>query len=561
MTHRLLSLILLLAVVCGVQAATPIVNLTPAPRDMQMGEGQFSLPQRISIDVAGVPDSVRHEAERLQQVLSKSTGRKVTLVEGKKGASIRLAMDPALGWEAYRMEVTPSQVVLTASGSTGMFYAMQSLKKVLPANVMAEVRGEKGTAYVIPCMTVDDAPRFWYRGFMLDCGRHFFTIDEIKHILDGMAMYKLNYFHWHLSEDQGWRFEVKKYPRLTQVGSVTPKVRWTDMEQGTRWIEEPYGPYYYTQEQCRDIVEYARQLHIQVIPEIDMPGHFTAAMASYPEFSCTPDGEHHVWTNQGGISSDVLNVGDERAVRFAQDILQEVMDVFPGEFVHIGGDECPSSAWERNVQCQAQLHNLCAQGVLSDTTSYRPLQSYFIHRMGQMVKSHGRRLILWNESITAKGADLDLIKGTDAIVFCWNPCQPGALKAAQMGLDCVITEWGPGCYYINRKQSDAPGEPDAAGYGGKGDQLPGVYAYKPVPDNVPADLRHHYAGVQATFWTEWVCDIHYADYLAYPRLLAVAEAGWSPQEKKDWDNFLSRCKADTRLLELTGRLYGKHFLE
>ena len=198
---------------------------------------------------------------------------------------------------------------------------------------------------------------------MLDCGRHFFTVQDIKHVLDGMAMYKLNYFHWHLTEDQGWRFEVKKYPRLTEIGSVASDCRWNDMEKGYYWLGHQYGPYFYTQDQCREIVRYADSLHIQVIPEIDMPGHICAALASYPEFSCDPKAEHKVQTNQGGVYSDVLNVGNPAAVQFARDVLTEVMDVFPCEYVHIGGDECPSTAWEHNQQCQQLLQSLIAKGI------------------------------------------------------------------------------------------------------------------------------------------------------------------------------------------------------
>lgn len=323
-------------------------------------------------------------------------------------------------------------------------------------------------------------------------------MDEIKHILDGLAIYKYNYFHWHLTEDQGWRFEVKKYPRLTTVGSVAPDCRMTDMKKGHYWLGKPYGPYFYTQEQCREIVEYARNLHIEVIPEIDMPGHIMAALAAYPEFSCNPEGEHKVQTFQGGVWSDVLNVGDPKAVQFARDVLTEVMDVFPGQYVHIGGDECPTSAWETNAMCQEHLAYLVKDGKVKDLGQdskhrFRPLQSYFITQMYDHIKARGRKMILWNESVTAAGADLDLIKSTGATIFCWNPCQQGAAIAASLGLDAVISEWGPGCYYINRKQHDGEGEPVAAGTGRKSDQLPAVYAYKPVPDKVTnPEWKKHY---------------------------------------------------------------------
>jgi hexosaminidase len=256
-------------------------------------------------------------------------------------------------------------------------------------------------------------------------------------------------------------------------------------------------------------------------------------------------------------------VGDPKAVQFARDVLTEVMDVFPGQYVHIGGDECPTNAWESNAQCQEHLANLIKEGKVKNLEkhSFRPLQSYFIKQMNDHIKARGRKMILWNESITAGGADLDIIKSTGATIFCWNPCQQGAAIAASLGLDAVITEWGPGCYYINRKQHDGEGEPVAAGTGRKSDQLPAVYAYKPVPDKVtdPA-IKKHYIGVQATFWTEHVSDIQYFNYLAFPRFLAVAEAAWTPEEKKDFESLRTRFTADTLLLDLTGRLYGKHFI-
>ncbi len=573
-------LVCLLMAVVAVYAQQQFVNLTPLPQQMEVGAGSYILPKRYTVDVSNLPDSVQAEAAKFVTAIKRATGCKGRLTAKGKGADIVMSVDKSIPYEGYKLNVTEQGIRISASGARGFFYAFQTIKKIMPANVMAGMtvkealnneqfiihNSQLGQSPEVPCVDIVDAPRFWYRGFMLDCGRHFFTVEEIKHILDAMAIYKMNYFHWHLTEDQGWRFEVKKYPRLTTVGSVASDCRMTDMEKGHYWLGKPYGPYFYTHEDCREIVEYARNLHIEVIPEIDMPGHIMAALAAYPEFSCNPEGEHKVQTFQGGVWPDVLNVGNPCAVQFARDVLTEVMDVFPGSYVHIGGDECPTSAWEKNEQCQQQLELLIKEGKVKDPGAeskhrFRPLQSYFISQMNDHIKARGRKMILWNESVTAAGADLDLIKKTGATIFCWNPCQRGAAIAASLGLDAVITEWGPGCYYINRKQHNREGEPVAAGNGGPGDQLPAVYAYKPVPDNVtdPA-LRKHYAGVQATFWTEHVSDINYFNYLAFPRLLAVAEAGWSPEEKKDFESLRTRFTADTVLLRLTGRLYGHHFI-
>ncbi|MCM1372053.1 MAG: beta-N-acetylhexosaminidase [Bacteroides sp.] len=556
-------------------SARQFVNLTPQPKKMTVASGKYTLLRSYTIGALALPDSLRMEAIKFIDTVAGATGCHGHLSRSSK-ADIVMKVDTSLPDEGYGLKVTSKRIYMSASTATGFFYAFQTLKKMMPANVMAGLSVEEAKqkmpwfeAYArpeIPCVEIDDEPRFSYRGFMLDCGRHFFTVEEIKQVLDAMAIYKMNYFHWHLTEDQGWRFEVKKYPRLTTVGSVASDCRMTDMKKGHYWLGKPYGPYFYTQDDCREIVEYARDLHIEVIPEIDMPGHIMAALAAYPEFSCTPDGEHKVQTYQGGVWSDVLNVGNPKAVQFARDVLTEVMDVFPGRYVHIGGDECPTSAWEQNEQCHVQLDKLIKEGKVKDAGAdskhrFRPLQSYFIKQMHEHIAARGRKMILWNESVTAQGADLDLIKSTGATIFCWNPCQRGAAIAASLGLDAVITEWGAGCYYINRKQHNGENEPVAAGNGGAGDQLPAVYAYKPVPDNVTdPNLRKHYVGVQATFWTEHVSDIDYLNYLAFPRLLAVAEAGWSPEENKDFEGFRTRFTADTMLFQLTGRLYGHHFI-
>lgn len=534
--------------------------ITPSPKSISYGTGHFTLPRKYSVSLADFTDGeMKKEATQFVGSLDRTTGYKGKLKKGTKGTFV-LLKDSTIESEGYQMDITPRRVTIKVSTTAGLFYAFQSVRQMLPPHVMAGLACDTVAAYRLPVASIDDAPRFSYRGFMLDCGRHFFTVQDIKHVLDGMAMYKLNYFHWHLTEDQGWRFEVKKYPRLTEIGSVASDCRWNDMEKGYYWLGHQYGPYFYTQDQCREIVRYADSLHIQVIPEIDMPGHICAALASYPEFSCDPKAEHKVQTNQGGVYSDVLNVGNPAAVQFARDVLTEVMDVFPCEYVHIGGDECPSTAWEHNQQCQQLLQSLIAKGITpaQEKPNCRPLQSYFITQMAEHLKQRGRKMALWNESVTAHGADLNLIKQTGATIFCWHPCQQGARTAASLGLDCIITEYGPGCYYINRKQSDAPGEPGAAGSGK--DNLEMTFRYVPVPESVPANQRHHYKGVQGTFWTEHVCDISYVDYLAYPRLIAIAETGWSPLEKPGFDDFLRRFRHEAGILQMRGFNFGKHYL-
>ena len=337
------------------------------------------------------------------------------------------------------------------------------------------------------------------------------------------------------------------------MGSVSEKCRLNPMDRGTYWTDQPYGPYYYTQEQMREVVRYAAERHISVLPEVDMPGHFCAALASYPEFSCTPQGQHRVQTNQGGVYADVMNVANPAAVQFAKDILDELMDIFPYPYIHIGGDECPTQAWEQNAQCQSMLQQL-------GLDSYRKLQTRFIDDISRHVQSRGKQLIVWNESVTAGGADLDLMAGTNATVMSWHPCQRGARMAAELGLNTIVTEYhtAQGGYYINRKQD--PNDTYAAAGAGD-DTVEGSYNYVPVPDDVPEALRPRYIGVQGTFWTEWVSDGPYLEYLALPRLMAVAEAGWTPQDKKDFQDFRARMSQDRPWLDLRGYQYGKHIFK
>lgn len=281
------------------------VNLTPAPAEMSVGKGEVTLPKTFAVGVSKDFDSnITLEAQRFVRDLQATLGGyEVTLSDTHKGAFIQVIPDPALDYEAYTLDVRKNKIIVRVASTDGAFYAFQSIKKMLPANVIAGVNETR--TYTLPVVKINDKPRFEYRGFMLDVSRHFHTIAEIKRLLDVMAVYKMNVFHWHLTDDQGWRAEIKKYPRLTTIGAKSQNCRVTDMEKGTYWTNEPYGPYFYTQEEMRDVVQYAAERHIDVLPEVDMPGHFVAALASYPEFSCNPRGQHNVLTHQGDRKSVV----------------------------------------------------------------------------------------------------------------------------------------------------------------------------------------------------------------------------------------------------------------
>ena len=542
MKHRLLCFLMLLSLLPFTTWAQSFVNLTPRPKTMTVKSGVLPLPSQFTISYTSLDELSINEVNKFANDYQYATGNSVIVAADDANALVQVSLLPSsntLKEGGYKINVTTTGVSVQAKSALGFYYAFQSIKKMLPANVMAGVKDAKITSLSLPRVSITDEPRFAYRGFMLDVSRHFFTIEEVKRMIDVMSYYKLNAFHWHLSDDQGWRVEIKKYPKLTSVASMAPNSRFTDMDERTQyWINKPYGPYFYTQEQIKDVVAYAKARHIEVIPEIDMPGHFCAALAAYPEFSCTPQETHTVQID-GGIYPDVMNVANPNAVQFTKDILSELIDMFPSEYIHIGGDECPVSAWKNNKECQEMYAKL-------GLTDYRQLQSHFIKEMADFVKSKGRKLAVWNEAITASGADLKLMKATGATVFCWTGPEAAVTKANKLGLPSIYTPWGP--YYINRKQGSSELDPPGAGDGTDNVQ-------KTYETNPPAATSY---GVQGTFWTEHVSDAKYMEWLALPRLLAIAENGWTPQARKDFSDFQKRMTADTTLLNYGNYRYCKY---
>ena len=547
----------LFTVLCQSLLAANSINLTPVPKSMTIGEGELVLPHNFTIFV-DAPDSIAAEAEHFAEHMNEVAGMSVDVVA--KGATplitvIHKTGADALAPEGYTLEITSTGVTIGATTATGCYYAFQTIKKLLPPHVMAGVPDAKVTSYALPVVDIADEPRFAYRGFMLDVSRHFFEMDELKRMIDVMAYYKMNRFHWHLTDDQGWRIEIKKYPKLTSVGSVRNDSYMCDFKYGGYYTKETYGPYFYTQDEARELVAYARERHIEIVPEVEFPGHACAAVAAYPEFSCWPNGSHNVQVN-GGIFSDVLNVANPGAVRFAKDVLDEIVEIFPYEQIHIGGDECPTSAWSGNAECQALMQEMGFSHI-------RELQSHFVRQLSDHLTSkegnERRTVIMWNESLSAAGTNVEMIEGTGGMMMCWEPgnTYPTALKAAKMGMKSIITPQVP--YYINRKHCNDPGEPKVAGHGG--DNLQVVYNHLPIPNDVPEELHPYYHGIQGTFWTEHVGDDMLLEYLALPRLIAIAESAWSPQSKKNFDDFCRRVAADTVLLNYNKYTYARYYIE
>ena len=542
---KLRTLLLALACVCValVQAASPL-SLIPLPASVQQGSGQFTFPAKVQLCVPSYTgDSVKAVAKRWAGNFTKSTGIKVSV--GKKAnAAIQLRLNSGLAPEAYDLKVTRERIVIEAARPAGFFYALQTLNQLLPSRaVMAGVKATDVQAWTLPVVTIKDHPRFEWRGFMLDEGRHFYGKEEIKKLLDVMAAYKLNRFHWHLTEDQGWRIEIKKYPRLTEVGAWrnSKVLGWGEVKpDGQR-----YGGFY-TQKDAREIVRYAQERFIEIVPEVDIPGHSQAAVAAYPEFlSCDPQNQHEVWLWQG-VSPDVINVSHPQAVQFAKDVIDELTAIFPFRYIHLGGDECPTNKWEANEACRQQLASIGSKNFRDlQINFYRQLQDH----IAQKPASEQRQLIFWNEVLHGNTRPL----GTDITIMAWVGADGAAKDAAQRGMKTILSPQIP--YYINRRQSNLPTEPRSQGHGTE--TVEAVYNYVPMA-GIPADLQQQYMGVQANFWTEWVEEASVVQYLMFPRLAAVAEAGWTPQQLRKYPDFLERLQAEAKYYDLRGVDYGKH---
>lgn len=537
--------------------------MIPQPAEMTVGDGSFLLAGRVVVcypkdacrDLQRVVDDFVKDIKTTTGVRLRKSTYKQDVVDlglcelpvsvcGKKGdAHICFHTDEAMGCEAYRLSVKENRIVITASRPAGFFYALQTLKQLLPPNVTAGVPDAAVSEWRIPVVEIYDEPRFAWRGFMLDEGRHFYGMDEIKKIIDVMAVYKMNRFHWHLTEDQGWRIEIKRYPKLTEVGAWrnSKVLGWGDVKpDGMR-----YGGFY-TQKQAREIVEYAKARFVEIVPEVDIPGHSQAAVASYPEIlACDPENEHGVWLWQG-VSADVINVANPAAVQFAKDVIDELTDIFPFGYIHLGGDECPTNKWEANEECKALLKQI-------GSDRFRDLQIHFYKQLKEHIaakpREQQRRLIFWNEVLHGNTQPL----GNDITIMAWIGADAAAKDAASRGMNTILTPQIP--YYINRRQSKLESEPRSQGHGTE--TVEAVYSYVPMK-NVPADLQDRYLGVQANFWTEWVEDASTVQYLMLPRLAAVAEAGWSQPARRDYTDFVRRLQPHAEFYRLKGVDYGKH---
>ena len=531
----ILSLALVLS--CTSKPQPQPFSVIPMPNDVTLSEGSFALAGQEFYADAALDEASLKAVKGLADQLALVSGKKATCSTEDKGQKVRFLLNPNLGAEEYALNVNDKGVSVEASAFGGFFYAIQTLKQMLPAEIYGTKKAK--AAWVLPYVSILDAPRFDYRGIHMDPCRHFWSVEETKRYIDIAATYKLNRLHWHLTEDQGWRMEIKKYPKLTEVGawrSGTCIGKDFDSSDGIR-----YGGYY-TQDEMREIVAYAAERNITVIPEVDLPGHMVAALAAYPELGCT-GGPYEVWT-RWGISEDVLCVGKEETFTFLEDVLTEVMDIFPSEYIHIGGDECPKVRWQECPLCQARIKalGLKAHGNIS---AEQELQCYVTARIQKFINDHGRKIIGWDEILEG-----DLAPG--ATVMSWRGTE-GGIEAAQRGFDAIMTP--NGYMYIDYYQSqERDKEPLCIGGLVTVEKL---YSYEPF-DGMAPGTEEHILGVQANLWTEYVVSPEMLEYMLLPRMCALSEVQWCNADRKDYVRFDASLDHTFKMLDVMGYTYAKH---
>ena len=516
-------------------------HIIPQPKDIQDREGQFTLTQGMKIFAQG--EANRKVATFFVNKLNRSTGLGLTLTAKKGQAQIQLLSNSKIkGDEAYRLTVSPKQVVAEASTDRGLFYAMQTFLQMLPPEVEinAQCSTLKGHCSMLnaqcsmlnvtwssPCAVINDEPRFEYRSFMLEPCRHFFTIDEIKKQIDIMAMYKANNMHFHLTEDQGWRVEIKKYPRLTEVGATA--IGRPNTADGSA------GPsrYYYTQDELRDLVAYAQERFINIIPEFEMPGHELAAIAAYPWLSCRDlqVKPRSAW----GVEPIIMCAGKETTFQFLQDVVDELVQIFPSKYFHIGGDEAPRNEWKRCPLCQKRADELGFKDEQGRSREAQ-LQSYVVTRMEKYLNDYGRAIIGWDEIL--EGGNLN----KSAIVMSWRGTN-GGIQAAKAGHKAIMSPSSDG-YYLDYYEGDCSLEPVAASYAGRV-PLSKTYNYEPISAELEGELEQFILGPQGNLWTEYIPNTEVLELRAYPRLLAIMETGWTQRKLKNYDDFCRRLDSDS----------------
>lgn len=524
--------IVLVVVSCGKVSPTDgRIDVIPLPNQITMCEGHFTLKSSTPIVQTFEADGMAYALAFWNDVMMDVLGSELAInssAEAIRGA-INILQDTSLEKEQYRLSVSDGSIEIAASTANGVFYAFQTLRQMLPIASFHEAVAR----IEIPACEINDKPHFEYRGFMFDMGRHIFTVDEVKDMLDILAMHKINKFHWHLTEDQGWRIEIKKYPKLTEIGSIRKS---SPVGRNKGQDGKPYGGFF-TQEQVREVVKYATERFITVIPEIEIPGHSVAALASYPELGCT--GEQYEVATWWGVDERVICPGKEHTFTFLENVLSEVIELFPSEYIHIGGDECPKTFWKKCPACQARMRR---EGLKSE----EELQAYVTKRVEKFLNEHGRKIIGWDEILQGGVTK-------SATVMAWRGPQYG-IEAAKLG-NQVIMSPNSNCYLDYYQSRDKENEPLAIGGFLPLEQC---YALDPYKE-LNAEEQKFVLGVQGNLWTEYISKYDYAQYMTLPRLSAIAEVGWS-YKNKNYESYMERLPHLADLYDVYGYNYAKHAL-
>ena len=506
-------------------------NVIPLPQEVTLTQkGAFVLTGATPIVYPEGDEQLKNDAQFLSDYIADVTALRLTTTSAKVKNAITLRLNKKVqSKEGYVITVDKKGVVIEGATAAGVFYGVQTLRKSIPVD-------KSLTEVMLPGVVLKDAPRFGYRGVMLDCARHYFPVKFVKQFIDLIAMHNMNVFHWHLTDDQGWRIEVKKYPDLAKIGSVREK---TVLGHNSDVFDDtPYGGYY-TQEEAREIVKYAADRFITVIPEIDMPGHMIAALAAYPDMGCTggPYKVSPIW----GIMPDVLCLGNEKTYQFCEDVLSEMMDIFPSEYIHLGGDETPNVRWKECPKCKALM--------AKENLTPGKLQGYFTNRIEKFVNSKGRRIIGWDEIL-----DGDI--NQSATIMSWRGTAPGA-RGAKMGHDVIMSPSSHVYFdYYQTRQGESQWEEPLL----IGGNLPieRTYSLEPVPEGADAETASHIIGVQGNLWTEYIAGPSLAEYQVLPRMGALSEVQWRPQGQKDFENYKMRQTKMLKLYDAYGLVYAKH---
>lgn len=526
--------------------------IIPQPLSKEISTGKFLINAKtiVSGDI-----SLEKEGQFLAGILSAAAGQSIAFSSEVNKGDIILKLNPEIeNEEGYELDVKYNQIIITGRTSTGVFYGIQTLRQLIPITAKKDVTLKELT---IPAVTIKDHPRYQYRGMHLDVARHFFSVDFVKKYIDLIAMHKMNTFHWHLTEDQGWRIEIKKYPKLTEIGA------WRNgtiigHHPGTGNDEKEYGGFY-TQEEIKDVVKYATERHITVIPEIELPGHSGAAIAAYPFLSCFPEEPTKIFNDMGskkgkeiqangtpkivvetwGVMDDVFCAGKEETFNFLEDVLAEVMPLFPSQYIHIGGDESPKGNWERCTQCQKRMESL-------NLKNEHELQSYFINRIEKYVNANGKKIIGWDEILEGGLAP-------NATVMSWRGTK-GGIEAARQHHDVIMTPEHT-VYFDYYQNKDKKNEPLAIG---GLTTVEGVYNFEPTPTELTLEEQKYIIGAQANVWSEYMETTDYVEYMILPRMTALSEVVWSSKESRNWQDFSKRLKHFSKRYDAMSLNYAKH---